>query len=150
MNYLRLAAFAALAFAASAASAQSAPSACPTLPADSGLRWESMDGPGFVFCRALRDTDQSEAFAVTISRDSPFRPSRGDRAEQASIAGQQGYWYRSQIASAPGTIAREALVEVDAQHVAHISFRAASQADMARNQQLVQALRFDDARLTSN
>ena len=29
--------------------------ACPTLPVDSGLQWEKLDGPGFLFCKALGD-----------------------------------------------------------------------------------------------
>lgn len=141
-------AFAILALLPMGAFAQSA-TACPSLPASDGLRWERLDGPGFVFCKALR-ADGSEAFAVTVSADSPFEPTRRNRAEQASIAGRSGYWYRSEIAAAPNEIARETLVEVDAQHVAHISLRATSEEQKAEAMRQVQGLQFQDALLSSN
>ena len=147
MSNLYRAVLAVLVLAPGVAFAQSLAS-CPSLPADTGLRWEQLDGPGFVFCRALRG-DGSEAFAVTISDDSPFEPSRRNRAEPASIAGQQGHWYRSEIAG-QDVIARETLVEVNGGSVAHISLRAADEAQKTQVMQQVQALRFEDARLSSN
>lgn len=141
-----------LALACGAAFAQSAHTAstCPSLPQGSGLKWSLLEGPGFLFCKALRDTDGGEAFAVTLSRSSPFKPRRRDRAERADIAGGDGWWYRSEIAGNDGAIARETLVEVDAQRVAHISLRAASEDAKAQAMRQVQALRFEDARLSSN
>ena len=124
--------------------------ACPNLPAGDGLRWERLDGPGFVFCKAIRNSDGSEAFAVTVAADSPFQPNRRNRAEQASIDGRSGYWYRSEIAADPDAIARETLVEIDARHVAHISLRATSEEQKAEAMRLAQGLRFQDALLSSN
>ena len=124
--------------------------ACPNLPAGDGLRWERLDGPGFVFCKAIRDSDGSEAFAVTVSANSPFEPNRRNRAEQASIDGRNGYWYRSEIAAQPNEIARETLVEIDAQHVAHISLRATSEQQKAEAMRQAQGLRFQGALLSSN
>jgi hypothetical protein len=147
MSNLYRVALAILMLAPGAAFAQS-PASCPSLPADTGLTWEQLDGPGFVFCRALRG-DGSEAFAVTISDSSPFEPNRRNRAEPTSIAGHQGHWYRSEIAG-QSVIARETLVEVDGGGVAHISLRAADEAQKAQAMQQVQALRFEDARLSSN
>jgi hypothetical protein len=147
MSNLYRVALAILVLAPGAAFAQSL-AGCPTLPADTGLKWEQLDGPGFVFCRALRG-DGSEAFAVTLSDNSPFEPNRRNRAEPASIAGHQGHWYRSEIAG-QDVIARETLVEVDGGGVAHISLRAADKAQKAQAMQQVQALRFEDARLSSN
>lgn len=140
-------ALAVLALAPLAVSAQTV-ATCPSLAGNSDLHWERLDGPGFVFCRALRG-DGSEAFAVTISASSPFKPSRNHRAEAASIAGQDGYWYRSEIAGQT-VIARETLVDVDDDTVAHISLQAADEAQKARAMEQVGALRFQDARLSSN
>jgi hypothetical protein len=148
MKSLITTAIAACAWMSWAAFAQS-PATCPTLPVDTGLRWEQLDGPGFLFCKALRE-DGSEAFAVTVSRDSPFEPQRRNRAEETRIAGQPAWWYRSEIAGQEDAIAREALVEVDDRHVAHISLRAASEEQKRQAMEQVQALRFQDARLSSN
>lgn len=137
-----------LAFAPFAASAQAA-SICPALPSDAGLHWEQLDGPGFLFCRALAE-DGSEAFAVTISHKSPFKPSRSHRAETGSVAGQSVHWYRSEIAGTGTEIARETLVELGDDDVAHISLRAANDGAKDRAMQQVQALQFDDVRLSSN
>ncbi len=147
MNSLIRVALATLALVPMTALAQSA--GCPELPPASGLKWEQMAGPDFVFCRAVRG-DGSEAFAVTISGDSPFEPSRRNRAEEGSVAGQGIYWYRSEIASDPDAIARETLVELDADQVAHISLRAASEEQKAEVMRQIGALRFGDARLSSN
>lgn len=148
MNRLVSLAAALLALLPLGAAAQSAAN-CPALPVDAGLRWEQLDGPGFLFCKAIRE-DGGEAFAVTISRESPFKPRRNDRAESGSVAGQPAQWYRSEIAGAPGVVARETLVELREDEVAHISLRAADDAAKDRVMQQVQALRFDDVRLSSN
>ena len=140
---MALAIFALLPFGANAQTAAN----CPTLPADSGLKWDVLDGPGFLFCKALR-ADGSEAFAVTISHKSPFKPSRSHRAETGSVAGQSVHWYRSEIAGTE--IARETLVELGDEDVAHISLRAANDGAKDRAMQQVQALQFDDVRLSSN
>ncbi len=122
---------------------------CPTLPVDAGLRWEQLDGPGFLFCKAVRDSDGGEAFAVTISRKSPFKPRRTDRAEEASIAGTPVHWYRSELAG-QSVIIRETLLELGPDRVAHISLRAPDEEAKAQAMQQVQALGFQDARLSSN
>lgn len=147
MNKLICAAIAALALVPLAAAAQSG--TCPGLPDGAGLTWEQLAGPDFVFCRALR-ADGSEAFAVTLSNNSPFEPIRRNRAEQASISGQGAYWYRSELAGAPDAIARETLVELGAGQVAHVSLRATSEEQKAQAMQQVERLRFADARLSSN
>lgn len=149
MHICLRAALAALALVpASLAMAQSAAN-CPALPANTGLTWEQMAGPGFVFCRALR-SDGSEAFAVTISGHSPFEPTRRNRAEAARIDGREAHWYRSQIATDPNAIARETLLEINGGNVAHISMRAADEEQKAQVMEQVQLLQFRDARLSSN
>jgi hypothetical protein len=144
----RLLAAACLLWAASA-HAQTAPTECPTLPADSGLGWERLDNPGFTFCKAIRQ-DASQAFAVMITDDSPFKPKRGDRMEETVIDGRETHWYRSELAARPDLLVRETLIELDRDHVAHISLRAASQEELARSLQIVESLRFGATRLSSN
>ena len=130
------------------AQAQTA-SNCPTLPASSGLKWELLDGPGFLFCRALRE-DGSEAFAVTLGRTSPFKPSRSNRVQEGRVDGQPIYWYASQIAGRDAEVVRETLVEVPGGNVAHVSLRARDSAGAEAAMQQVQSLTFRDARLSSN
>ncbi len=148
MNSLTRMALAMLVFVPLAAPAQAA-ATCPGLPDGTDLKWEQLAGPDFVFCRALRG-DGSEAFAVTLSAESPFEPNRRNRAEHANVGGQSGYWYRSEIASDPDAIARETLVELGAGQMAHVSLRAASEEQKAQVMRQVESLRFADARLSSN
>lgn len=132
------------------AHAQSAAGACPSLPAGSTLTWSQLDGPGFVFCKALRSDGGSEAFAVTLSKTSPFKPYRGDKAETGSIAGKKVQWYRSEVASRPNELVRETLVEIDGNRVAHITLQASSTEQLASTMQLAEGIDFADARLGSN
>lgn len=148
MYLLRLLPLAAL-LAAGAAMAQTAGD-CPALPGDSGLRWDKMSAPDLVFCKAIRDSDGAEMFAVTIAAESPFRPRRADREEKATIDGHEVWWYRGEIASAPDAQVRETLIELPDGRVAHISLRADSRD--ALNTVLRQAggIRFEAPQLTSN
>jgi len=149
MNPFRMLPLACL-LAAGAAQAQSA-GECPLLPADSGLSWKAMAGEDFVFCKAIRDSDAAEVFAVTIAGDSPFEPRRSDRAEEAVIDGHEIRWYRGEIASAPDAQVRETLIELGDGRVAHISLRAASEAELAAVLEEAQALRFRSGpQLSSN
>jgi hypothetical protein len=153
MNQIRFLSLACLSLAglalAGVVQAQSAGN-CPTLAPDSGLSWKQLDGPGFTFCKALHAADGSEAFAVTISGDSPFRPRRADRAEQAMIDGHDVYWYRSELAAAPNMLVRETLLELERDRVAHISLQAGSPEQLAELQKQVGAIRFQEKRLSSN
>jgi hypothetical protein len=123
---------------------------CPMLPADSGVHWDKLDGPGFTYCKAIRTDDESQAFAVMIGRDSPFKPRRGNRAEATTINGREVAWYRSEIAADPDAIVREALVELGRNHVAHITLRAESEEQKLAAMRQVEMLRFQDALLSSN
>lgn len=123
---------------------------CPSMAANSGMAWEKLDGPGFTYCKAIRNEDGSQAFAVMIGRESPFRPRRGDRAEQAVIDGHGVHWYRGEIAADPDAIVRETLIELDRNHVAHITLRADDEEQMTAAMRQVEALRFQGALLTRN
>jgi hypothetical protein len=148
MNLLRSLPLACL-LLAGAAQAQSA-GECPSLPKDSGMSWKTLAGQDFVFCKAIRDSDATEVFAVTISGKSPFEPRRGDRAERAMIDGHEGYWYRGEIASAPDAQVRETLIELEDGRVAHISLRATSGTELANALEEAGALRFRGPQLSSN
>jgi hypothetical protein len=136
-------------FVAGGANAQSAGS-CPVLAADSGLRWEQLEGPDFTFCKAIRADDGSQAFAVMLGRESPFRPNRADRAEESMIDGHDQRWYRSEVASNPDAIIRETLVELGRDRVAHITLHADNPAQKEQAMRQIEALRFQPALLSSN
>lgn len=149
MNLLRLLPLACL-LAAGAAQAQSA-GECPLLPIDSDLTWQKLNGPDFTFCKAIRASDNAEILAVTISRDSPFRPIRSNRGEKTVIDGHEVRWYRGEIASAPELKVRETLIELDDGRVAHISMRAASEEELVAAQKRAESLDFGPrTQLSSN
>ena len=125
-------------------------SRCPELPAASGVSWQVMDGPDFTFCKAMRDGDGSQAFAVMLRAESTFRPNRSLREQEMTIDGHEVYWYRGELALEPNAIVRETLLELGNDNTAHISLRATSEDQLAETQQLIQGLRFGDARLGSN
>lgn len=123
---------------------------CPTLPVDSGLAWDKLDSADFTFCKAIRDSDARQVFAVMIAEDSPFRPNRSNRAEQTVIDGHEAHWYRGELAGNPDMLVRETLIELDRDRVAHISFRAVTEEELAQAIRAVEGIRFEGARLSSN
>lgn len=122
--------------------------ACPLLPADSGLVWQHKATPTSDFCRALRE-DGSEAFGLFIANDSPFKPSRGNRAEEARIDGREVQWYRSELAAQPDVQARETLIELPDGRVAHMWVQAKSQQQLVEALGQTSSLRFRNAQLSS-
>ena len=134
---------------AGGAHAQS-PGRCPTLPANSGMAWETLDGDGYTFCKAIRDSDGQQMLAVMITGDAPFRPRRANRVRETRIDGSENWWYRGELSGTTGVEVREALVELDPKHVAHISLRGKSEDELAQAMSLAEALRFDDVRLSIN
>src|SRR3546814_12021593 len=82
-----------------------------------------------------------------ISADSPFDPRRSNRGEETVIDGHETHWYRGEIASAPDAPVRETLIELDDGRVAHLSLRAASEAELADALQQAQLLRFTGPQL---
>lgn len=125
-------------------------SRCPELPAASNLSWQVMDGPDFTFCKAMRDEDGSQAFAVMLRAESSFKPSRSLREQETVIDGHEVRWYRSELALQPNAIVRETLLELGRNSTAHITLRATSEEQLAQTQRLIQGLRFRDARIGSN
>lgn len=149
MNVTRLLPLACLLLSAGMVHAQSTAD-CPTLPADSGLAWDRLDSADFTFCKAIRDGDARQVFAVMIAEDSPFRPNRGNRAEETVIDGREAHWYRGELAGNPDMLVRETLIELDSDRVAHISFRAATEEELAQAIRAVEGIRFQGERLSSN
>lgn len=124
--------------------------ACPYLAADTGLTWEHRGGADSDFCRALR-ADGSEAFGMTISRDAPFKPKGGNRAERVEIDGREVYWYRTEIAGTE-LQARETLVELPDGRVAYMWVQAISPEQLGQVLQQTESMSFKPAntRLSSN
>jgi hypothetical protein len=144
MNVLRLLPMAAV-FVSFSAAAQTA--TCPELPASSGMSWDVQDGPGFTYCKAVRNDDGSQAFAVMLRAESDFRGRRGLREGDAVVIdGHRVYWYRGEVQNA---LVRETLVELDRDSTAHIVLRASSEDQLAETQQVAEALRFGDLRVGS-
>ena len=131
---------------AGAASAQTADqeafSGCPVFPAEiaESLRWEAMRLPDMLLCRAIRIDDASEAFALTLSRESPFKPRRSDRAEIANLNGREVQWYRGEVPNEPKVLIRETLIQVGKNQVIHVFMRAKDADTLARHQQLILSL----------
>lgn len=137
----------ALAGGAQAQTQANVSAACPQLPADSGLTWQHKATAKSDFCRALR-RDGSEAFGLYIASETPFKPNRSDRAEQASIDGHDITWYRSELAAQPGIEARETLLKLVDGRVAHIWIQAKTTGQLGEALQQAQAMRFQSARLS--
>lgn len=138
-----------LALAAGAQAQSTGAAGCPQLPADSGLAWQHKATPTSDFCRALR-ADGSEAFGLFIANESPFKPRRADRAEEASIDGRQVQWYRSELAAQPGVESRETLIELPGGRVAHVWVQAKSEQQLTEALGQANNLRFRAAQLSSN
>ena len=115
---------------------------CPALPAETAqlLRWEVLRVPNMLLCRVMRTDDGSEAFALTISPESPFKPRRGDRAEVSNLNGRPLQWYRGELPNEPNVQIRETLIEVRKNLVIHIFMRAKDAETLAQHQQFVLSL----------
>lgn len=122
--------------------AQSVAENCPELPSGSSLHWEALAGPDFVFCKAMRESDGSQAFSVMLRAESSFRPDRGLREDKAVIDGHKVSWYRGEVATRQNVHVRETLVDLGRKSTAHIVLRADSEEQLARNQLLAENLRF--------
>jgi hypothetical protein len=130
-----------------AQSAQPAPadSACPMLPVgnlESNLRWTSLRTDNALLCRALRNDNGSEAFALTMTKKVGFKLESDMREEKGNIQGQQVWWHRSEIAGRPTEVVRETLLKLSSDRVVHIYIRSGDASEVARYQQLVQTLQF--------
>lgn len=124
--------------------------ACPMLPDTAQLHWQHRAGSdGSDVCRALRDSDNSEAFGLYIAKKSPFQPKRGDRAEAGTIDGRAMHWYRGELAGKPDVQVRETLIQLDDGRSAHIWLQADSPEKLTEALGQSQSMRFPSTRLSS-
>ena len=126
--------------------AQSAPSnsSCPTLPAAAmnELQWVMLRTDSALLCRAVNKDSGDEAFALTMSRKSPFKPDSSLRAEQGQIEGKKLWWYRAEIAGRPNALVRETRIKIASGDVVHAFIRTDDSGTLTRYQQIVQTLEF--------
>lgn len=117
---------------------------CPTLPPDAAtdFHWSVLQTDSALLCRALSNAADQEAFAITVTKKSPFKPDRAMREEQGKLQGRLLWWYRTEIAGRPDEFAREALLELDSGRFVHVSIRTEDAGTMSQYQQLVQRLTF--------
>ena len=115
---------------------------CPALPDESAqsLRWSAMRIPGMLLCRATSIENGEEAFALTFTRESPFRPRRSQRAEPGVFNGTEIYWYRGEVANNPNALFRETLIELEEDQLVHIVIEAKDPETLNRYQQLALSL----------
>jgi hypothetical protein len=129
--------------AAGTASAQSAPQ-CPRLPEQAAdLQWTVLRTDSALLCRALRRDDGGEAFALTLSKKSPFKPNSRLREEAGQLQGEQIWWYRTEIAGRPEELARETLSKLGPDRVVHVSILTEDPAALKRYQGIVGDLHFE-------
>lgn len=114
---------------------------CPRLPAGSTLQWQEIRNPDLLFCKAM-DANGNQLFSVMVSRESPFDPQRGNRAESSSINGQSTWWYRTEIATRPSVLAREAMIELANGDVAYFNVQADSDTGLQQAYATVSTLSF--------
>lgn len=121
--------------------------ACPGLPAGADLSWQVIDGDDFTHCKAIRDSDGSQAFSVTLRAEATFRARRALRdGDAVSIDDHEVHWYRGEVTS--GEV-RETLIELGKHRTAHIVISAADEAGLAAVRAQAEGLRFDDVRIGS-
>jgi hypothetical protein len=117
--------------------------ACPSLPPDADLSWNILRTDTALLCRAIRGDNGQEAFALTLSQKSPFKPDSNFREERGVLQGEKFWWYRGEIAGRPKELVRETLVKLNRDQVAHVFIRTEDPATLGRYQGIVQGLQFD-------
>jgi hypothetical protein len=115
---------------------------CPTLSETVvlTLHWEARQIPNMLICRAIMNDTGEEVFAVTISRESPFRAKRGLRAEAGVLDGREIHWYRGDIPADSNVQIRETLIELEDDRLVHIFMRATDAETLSSRQKLAEAL----------
>lgn len=129
--------------AATAQTAATDAAGCPAIPDETAqiMRWDAMRIPNMLFCRAVLIENGQEAFAVTIARESPFRPKRGLRAETGTLDGNPLQWYRGEVATEPNVQIRETLIELEDDRVVHIFLRAPDADTLVGRLKLAESIR---------
>lgn len=115
---------------------------CPQLPASAGVTWQDISGPGFLFCKALRDSDGTQVLGVTFNEAPNFRPDPTQKVGDSKIDGHDIGWYRASVAGVADTHVRETLIQLNDNLYAHIWLRADDVGAMNAAMQLAEQLRF--------
>ncbi len=105
------------------------------------VRWDAMRIPNMLLCRAILNESGTEAFAMTISNDTPFRPKRSLRAETGVLDGREVQWYRGDVANEPTAQIRETLIELENDRIVHIFMRAPDAETLAARLKMAEALK---------
>jgi hypothetical protein len=121
---------------------EAAPTPCPQLPATAGVTWQDISGPGFLFCKALRDSDGTQVLGVTFNAKQTFRPDPTLKVGDTKIDGHDISWYRASVAGVADTHVRETLIKLNDDLYAHIWLRADDVTAMNAAMQLAEQLRF--------
>lgn len=116
---------------------------CPPLSEEMAqrLRWDAMRIPDMLLCRAILKDTGAEAFAMTISRESPFRAKRSLRAELGTLDGREVQWYRGDVANEPNAQIRETLIELEDERLVHIFMRAPDAQTLSVHQKMAESMR---------
>jgi hypothetical protein len=123
--------------------ATDAAAGCPSMSEDVAktVRWDAMRIPNMLLCRAILNETGTEAFAMTISSDTPFRPKRSLRAETGVLDGREVQWYRGEVANEPTAQIRETLIELEDDRIVHIFMRAPDAETLAARLKMAEALK---------
>jgi hypothetical protein len=115
---------------------------CPSLSEEMAktVRWDAMQIRDMLLCRALLNDSGAEAFAMTISEESPFRAKRALRAETGVLDGREVQWYRGEVANEPDAQIRETLIELEDERLVHIYLRAPDAVTLAARQKMAESL----------
>lgn len=125
-----------------AAPAPAASTPCPQLPANAGVNWQDISGPGFLFCKALRDSDGSQVMGVTFNTEPNFRPDPALKVGDAKMDGHDIGWYRASVAGVADTHVRETLIQLGDNLYVHVWLRADDVDAMNAAMKLAEELRF--------
>ena len=118
--------------------------ACPTLPADSGLKWTYQDGPDFGVCYAsLVDTEQS-VFGIYLGNHPSFHPEHSTMIGKGRVAGRRIDWYRQDASDDDSPFARQTLLTLDGKggYVAHVWVTANNEQELQARLAILERLVF--------
>lgn len=115
---------------------------CPALPKGTDLQWQKTDGAGLTICKAV-GADGNRVFGVMLTSEKPnLDTSRRNRAEEASIDGQEVRWYRTEIANQPNAQDRVTVLKLGPDRYAQIWVDAPDESVVAQRLAIAQQLSF--------
>jgi len=106
---------------------------CPTLPANSGLKWNYTEGPDFDICRAMEGDVQ--VFGVYLGNAPSFRPDKKQRGESGGIGKYKVTWHSMPSQDTSRPIGKQTLIQLNQKpgmDVAHIWITAKDAKEMSR------------------